>query len=44
MVNQFASDFDIAVAISDGNLDEYLLFGSGVNVRKADRNEENRTW
>jgi hypothetical protein len=41
MVNQFASDFDIAEAISDGNLDEDSSCFSGLNVRKAHRNEDN---
>jgi hypothetical protein len=42
MINQFASDFDIAETTSDNNLDEDLLFYPGLNARKADRNEENR--
>jgi hypothetical protein len=40
MINQFASDFDIAETISDGNLDEYSLFHYGVNILKADRKKE----
>jgi hypothetical protein len=42
MINQFASDFDIAEAISDGNLDKDSLFHSGLNMRKIDRNEDNQ--
>jgi hypothetical protein len=42
MVIQFTSHFDIAEAISDDNLDEDLLFRSGLNKWKADRNEEYR--
>jgi hypothetical protein len=42
MVNQFAIDFEIAKAISDGNLNEDLCFHSSLNRWKADRNEENR--
>jgi hypothetical protein len=42
MAIQFTSDFDIAKAISDGNFDEDSLFHSGLNIWKADRNEEYR--
>jgi hypothetical protein len=40
MVNQFANDFDIAEALSDGNLDEDSLFHSRLNMRKVDRDEK----
>jgi hypothetical protein len=42
IVSTFASDFDIVEVTSDGNLDEDLLFHSGFNIWKADRNEDNR--
>jgi hypothetical protein len=44
MVNQFAGDFDIIESISDGIFDEDLLFHSGLQAKKPDRNEANRRW
>jgi hypothetical protein len=42
VVNQFSSDFNIAEAISDDNLDKDSLFHSDINIRKVDRNKENQ--
>jgi hypothetical protein len=42
MVSQFASDFDITKAMSDGNLDEDSFGHSGRYRGKASRNEEKR--
>jgi hypothetical protein len=40
MLDQFVSDFNIAGAIFESNLNEYSLFHSALNVQKANKKDK----